>query len=188
MAPCLLIFEDLDSLVTDKVRSYFLNEVDGLESNDGIMMIGSTNHLNKLDPAIAKRPSRFDRKYHFHLPAESERIAYCEYWRRRLADNASIYFPAELSPTIAKDTEGFSFAYLKELFLNALLALVGDSGTSDERNVGVDGASKRSEVNGDGKGNSEGNRFLKIIKEHVPILRAEMDDTADKPHKPKLVS
>jgi len=43
-APCLLIFEDLDSLVTDGVRSYFLNEVDGLESNDGILMIGSTNH------------------------------------------------------------------------------------------------------------------------------------------------
>lgn len=43
-APCLLIFEDLDSLVTDQVRSYFLNEVDGLESNDGILMVGSTNH------------------------------------------------------------------------------------------------------------------------------------------------
>lgn len=59
MAPCLLIFEDLDSLVHDDIRSYFLNEVDGLESNDGILMIGSTNHLDKLDPAIAKRPSRF---------------------------------------------------------------------------------------------------------------------------------
>ena len=62
MAPCLLIFEDLDSLVNDDIRSYFLNEVDGLESNDGILMIGSTNHLDKLDPAISKRPSLFDRK------------------------------------------------------------------------------------------------------------------------------
>ena len=44
MAPCLLVFEDLDSLVTDKVKSFFLNEVDGLESNNGIMMIGSTNY------------------------------------------------------------------------------------------------------------------------------------------------
>jgi transitional endoplasmic reticulum ATPase len=35
MAPCLLVFEDLDSLVTDETRTYFLNEVDGLESNDG---------------------------------------------------------------------------------------------------------------------------------------------------------
>ena len=44
MAPCLLVFEDLDSMITDKVKSFFLNEVDGLESNDGIMMIGSTNY------------------------------------------------------------------------------------------------------------------------------------------------
>lgn len=43
-APCLLLFEDVDSLVTDEVRSYFLNEVDGLENNDGILMIASTNN------------------------------------------------------------------------------------------------------------------------------------------------
>lgn len=35
MAPCLLIFEDIDSLILPNVRSYFLNEVDGLESNHG---------------------------------------------------------------------------------------------------------------------------------------------------------
>ena len=68
MASCLLIFEDLDSLVEEKMGSYFLNEVNGLESNEGILMIGSTNHLNRLDSAITKRPSRFDRKYHFKLP------------------------------------------------------------------------------------------------------------------------
>lgn len=42
--PCLLVFEDIDSLVSDDIRSFFLNEVDGLEGNDGIMMIGSTNY------------------------------------------------------------------------------------------------------------------------------------------------
>ena len=75
-APCLFVFEDLGSLVGDEVRSYFLIEVDGLESNDGILMIGSTNHLDRLDPAISKRPSRFDRKYHFKLPAAEERASY----------------------------------------------------------------------------------------------------------------
>lgn len=53
LAPCYLVFEDLDSIVSDGVRSYFLNEVDGLQSNDGIYMIGSTNHLDRLDPGIA---------------------------------------------------------------------------------------------------------------------------------------
>ena len=43
-APCLLIFEDVDSLVTPSTRSYFLNEVDGLEKNDGVCMVGSTNY------------------------------------------------------------------------------------------------------------------------------------------------
>lgn len=52
-APCYLVFEDLDSLVSDSVRSYFLNEVDGLKDNDGIFMIGSTNHLERLDPGIS---------------------------------------------------------------------------------------------------------------------------------------
>ncbi|KID87294.1 ATP-dependent Zn protease [Metarhizium guizhouense ARSEF 977] len=54
-APCYLVFEDLDSLVSDSVRSYFLNEVDGLKENDGIFMIGSTNHLERLDPGISVR-------------------------------------------------------------------------------------------------------------------------------------
>lgn len=39
-APCLLIFEDLDSLVRDDSRTYFLNEVDGLQVNEGVLMIG----------------------------------------------------------------------------------------------------------------------------------------------------
>ena len=52
-APCYLVFEDLDSIVSDNVRSYFLNEVDGLKRNDGILMVGSTNHLDRLDPGIA---------------------------------------------------------------------------------------------------------------------------------------
>lgn len=42
-APCLVLFEDIDSLVTEQVRSYFFNEVDGLEDNSGILMVGSTN-------------------------------------------------------------------------------------------------------------------------------------------------
>jgi transitional endoplasmic reticulum ATPase len=127
-APCLLIFEDLDSLVGDDVRSYFLNEVDGLESNDGILMIGSTNHLDKLDPAIAKRPSRFDRKYHFKIPETEQRIAYAQYWRKKLLKNETVAFEEELCPIIAQLTEGFSFAYMKELFVMALLSLVRNQG------------------------------------------------------------
>lgn len=61
-APCVLILEDLDSLITDQNRSFFLNQLDGLGGNDGLLIIGTTNHFEKLDPALSTRPSRFDRK------------------------------------------------------------------------------------------------------------------------------
>ncbi|KAJ4386241.1 hypothetical protein N0V93_009134 [Gnomoniopsis smithogilvyi] len=131
VAPCVLIFEDLDSMVTDKVRSYFLNEIDGLESNDGILMIGSTNHLDRLDPAIAKRPSRFDRKYHFKLPDEDERVLYCQYWHQKLLNHPLVTFPEDMCFSIAKFTDGFSFAYLKELFISSLL-IVARGATSED--------------------------------------------------------
>lgn len=34
------MFEDLDSLVREDSRTYFLNEVDGLQVNEGVLMIG----------------------------------------------------------------------------------------------------------------------------------------------------
>ncbi len=125
MAPCLLIFEDLDSLITDKTRSYFLNEVDGLEANDGILMVGSTNHLDRLDPAIRDRPSRFDRKYYFRLPGAAERAAYARFWKAKLdaRPRRRVEFPDEACEFIASITDGFSFAYLKELFIAALLTV-----------------------------------------------------------------
>lgn len=132
MAPCMLVFEDLDSLVVDEVRSYFLNEIDGLEDNDGLLIIGSTNHLDRLDPGIAKRPSRFDRKYHYKLPGERERILYCQYWRQKLQKNSSIEFHEDTCNVVAQLTEGFSFAYLKELFVQTLLAIVGGRDDAEE--------------------------------------------------------
>ncbi|KAL7621966.1 hypothetical protein AAE478_007467 [Parahypoxylon ruwenzoriense] len=122
-APCYLVFEDLDTIVSDNVRSYFLNEVDGLKSNDGIFMIGSTNHLDRLDPGISKRPSRFDRKYLFPDPDLDQRVAYCKFWQSKLAGNKEIDFPDRLCAAIAGITDKFSFAYMQEAFVAALLAI-----------------------------------------------------------------
>lgn len=126
-APCYLVFEDLDSLVTDQVRSFFLNAVDGLAENEGILMIGSTNHLDRLDPGIAKRPSRFDRKYLFPNPDFGQRVRYCHFWQRKLADNKDIEFPDAICDAVAKITDDFSFAYIQEAFVSALLSVARDN-------------------------------------------------------------
>ena len=169
MAPCLLIFEDLDSMITEDTRSFFLNEVDGLESNDGIMMIGSTNYLEKLDAGITKRPSRFDRKYHFDLPASPERAQYCEYWRSRLADNKAIEFPPTLCSAIAGITEGFSFAYLQEAFISSLLVIV-----DQQRSSAMSQLRKNDTGDTESTKTQEPDLLWKVMSEQVDMLRAEI--------------
>jgi hypothetical protein len=119
-APCLLVFEDLDSLINDRNRAFFLNELDGFADNTGIVAVATTNHPDKLDPAILDRPSRFDRKFHFELPAPAERKAYLERWNASLED--SLRLVGEEITSVVEATDGFSFAYLKELFVSSLVA------------------------------------------------------------------
>ena len=117
--PCLLVLEDLDSLVDDKNRSFFLNEMDGFASNTGIIVVATTNHPERLDVAIVERPSRFDRKYHFELPAAPERQAYIAAWNHTL--DAEMRVGDEAFSRLVAQTEGFSFAYLKELFVSSMM-------------------------------------------------------------------
>ncbi|WP_020473025.1 AAA family ATPase [Zavarzinella formosa] len=119
-APCILVMEDVDALIDAENRSFFLNELDGFRKNEGLLVIATTNHPEKLDPAIIDRPSRFDRKYHFDLPALAERAAYLQWWNQRL-DPALQLTDAGID-FVAASTEGFSFAYLKELVLSSAMA------------------------------------------------------------------
>ncbi|KAI0034082.1 P-loop containing nucleoside triphosphate hydrolase protein [Vararia minispora EC-137] len=114
-APCVVIIEDLDSLINDANRSFFLNQLDGLSSNDGLLVIGTTNHFDRLDPGLSTRPSRFDRKYLFDDPNRRGRRLYVQYWQGKLASSDDVDFPDSLAEEITDKTESFSFAYLKEV-------------------------------------------------------------------------
>jgi len=118
-APCILVLEDLDSLLTAQNRSFFLNELDGFAANIGIVAIATTNHPERLDPSILDRPSRFDRKYPFDLPELAERLAYISMWNDSL--KPALQLTAEGIARLGEVTEGFSFAYLKELFLSSMM-------------------------------------------------------------------
>ena len=124
LAPCILAFEDIDGLVDEHNRTVFLNELDGFRQNDGLLIIASSNHPEKIDEALLKRPSRFDRVFHLGLPALAERREYC---RRLLArptvgERLAASLDREaLAQRVAERTEGFSPAFLKEAFLAAAL-------------------------------------------------------------------
>jgi hypothetical protein len=133
VAPCIVVLEDLDAMIHDANRSYFLNELDGFADNDGVVIIASTNHPDRLDPAIVDRPSRFDRKYHFALPAEDERRRYLHFWRSGLA---SALQPSEAAlDSAVEQTEGFSFAYLKELGRTSVMQWVNESALSPDETL-----------------------------------------------------
>ena len=190
-APCLLVLEDIDTIVTPSTRSYFFNEVDGLERNDGIMMIASTNHrkpsnilsyyfppellsdknlVDQLDPGLSKRPSRFDRKYLFPNPSQSERALYCQYWRTKLRGKATVPFPKKLCPAMALIMDNFSFAYMKEAFVATLLAMANNR---TDKGV-VPGSADSNDGGGDDDDDLDDYELWREMKKQVALLREDM--------------
>jgi hypothetical protein len=127
-APCVLVLEDLDSLVDAKSRAFFLNELDGFAPNSGIFTLATTNYPEKIDPAIVDRPGRFDRKYAFELPAETERVAFVARWNAALEPEMRASEGGVCAA--ARATEGYSFAYLKELVVSSMTEWLGSSGAA----------------------------------------------------------
>ena len=56
-----------------------------------------------------------------------------QYWQKKLADNKDLDFPVKLCPAVAKITKDFSFAYLQEAMVAALLAIARDQDSFSER-------------------------------------------------------
>ncbi|KAI0751550.1 P-loop containing nucleoside triphosphate hydrolase protein [Daedaleopsis nitida] len=169
MAPCVLILEDLDSLINDGNRSFFLNQLDGLEGNDGLLIIGSTNHFDRLDPALNSRPSRFDRKYKFDDPDEEERTLYIQYWQNKFKSNERISFPDSLVKDIATSTDGFSFAYLKEALCVLPVTRVAST------DMTYNSVSTLVLMAGD----EEEREFSDVLKDQVKALRGQLDKNPD---------
>lgn len=89
------------------------------------MISATTDHLDRIDSAIIDRPSRFDRKYHFNLPGVEERYAYLNNWQRSLASEMG--WQPEQVQIVAQATDGYSFAYLKDLVVSSVMNWMRDS-------------------------------------------------------------
>ena len=81
LAPCLVVLEDLDVLGgvdrynhASRPLGQLLAELDGLESNQGIITVATTNEVSVLDEALKNRPGRFDVKLHFPNPGHELRL------------------------------------------------------------------------------------------------------------------
>ncbi|NOV01421.1 AAA family ATPase [Paenibacillus sp. LMG 31457] len=114
LAPMILVIEDIDAM-PQRSRSYFLNILDGATSKEGIFLIGTTNYPEQIDPALMNRAGRFDRAYEIQLPDVTLRQTYLE------QKGMGKLVTDEMMRITAKQTEGFTFAQLNELFAAAAL-------------------------------------------------------------------
>ncbi len=84
-SPCIVFFDEIDSLtpkrgagadshVTERVVSQFLAELDGIEELKGVVVLGATNKLDMVEPALL-RAGRFDFLLEVPKPSEECRCA-----------------------------------------------------------------------------------------------------------------
>jgi ATPase family associated with various cellular activities (AAA) len=121
-SPALLYFEDLDSLLQDINVSQFLNLMDGISSKNGLLIIATANSLDMLKANIKERPSRFDRKFEIPLPDYDMSLKYIKKWFGKT-------IPDKESKNLATYSVkyGFSYAYLKELYISSVYYAIADS-------------------------------------------------------------
>ena len=119
-APSLIVLEDIDrafpqvpsQLAPTKVSlSHLLNCLDGLGTQEGVVVVATANDPTTLDPAILQRPGRFDRVVEFPAPDAGLRAIYFRKFVSNLSD-------AELQDCV-DDSAGLSFAQLREAYILA---------------------------------------------------------------------
>lgn len=126
LSPTLLFIEDIDTVGTlDRAISdhpllgEFLQAMDGVVPNHGVITVATTNHTENIDPAIADRPGRFDRIIEIDLPTRTQRKGILEKLLKKLEVDTSVN--EIILSEIAKNTELLSGAWLRELVHTALI-------------------------------------------------------------------
>uniref|UniRef100_A0A803SSF0 ATPase family AAA domain-containing protein 2 n=1 Tax=Anolis carolinensis TaxID=28377 RepID=A0A803SSF0_ANOCA len=126
MRPSIIFFDEIDGLapvrssrqdqIHSSIVSTLLALMDGLDNRGEIVVIGATNRLDSIDPAL-RRPGRFDREFLFSLPDQKARKhilqIHTRSWNPRLSD----HFLEEL----AEKCVGYCGADIKALCTEAAL-------------------------------------------------------------------
>jgi cell division protease FtsH len=102
--PCIIFIDEFDSIgerrnyagsgidkENNRMITVMLNEMDGFENEDGVLVIAATNSYASLDPALV-RPGRFDLKYTIPNPDQATRVKLISLYTKgkRLSDDIRI--------------------------------------------------------------------------------------------------
>lgn len=142
-APAIIFIDEIDALLTirqggvaihsDKLVNQFLQEMDGLSSNNRVFVVGATNRPDMLDPAV-RRGGRLSREIEIPLPDLEARKALFHLCTRtaRLAPDVDLN-------DLSEKTEGYSGADIRALVneagLQALIRIADAKETNLERTL-----------------------------------------------------
>jgi len=127
-APCIIFVDEIDAVgrhrgagmggghdEREQTLNQLLVEMDGFESNEGVIMVAATNRPDVLDPALL-RPGRFDRRIVVSNPDVKGRLGILHVHTRRVPVAEDVQLEV-----IARATPGFSGADLENLVNEAAL-------------------------------------------------------------------
>ncbi len=142
-APAIIFIDEIDAIapkreevsgeVERRVVSQILTMMDGLKSRGKVIVIGATNRLNAIDPAL-RRPGRFDREIEISVPGKEGRLAILKIHTRGMPLTKDVKLE-----DLAAVTHGFVGADLealtKEAAINVLRKLLPDMKLEGEEPV-----------------------------------------------------
>ncbi len=130
-APCIVFIDEIDAIgkkrdthglsgndEREQTLNQLLNEMDGFEGNNGVVILGATNRPEILDPALT-RPGRFDRRIPVELPDLSGREAILKVHAKKIKIHPNVDYK-----NIALMTAGASGAQLANIINEAALRAV----------------------------------------------------------------
>jgi len=195
-APCIVFIDELDALgkargiggisgghdEREQTLNQLLSEMDGFETNRGVIILAATNRPEILDPALL-RPGRFDRHILVDRPDLKERVAILKVHSKTVTLDNSVDLEV-----IARRTPGFTGADLANLVNEATLLAVRkgkDKVDNEDFEQAIDriiaGLEKKNRVLND--------KEKKIVAYHETghALVAAFTSTAEKVHKITIV-
>ena len=158
--PCIIFIDEIDAVgrrrgaglggghdEREQTLNQILVQMDGFETNEGVIVMAATNRADILDPALL-RPGRFDRQIHVNLPDVKGREQILKVHARNKPIAPDVNFK-----TVARITAGFSGADLANLLNEAAILaarngkkLIGNIELYDGINKVLMGPAKRSRV------------------------------------------
>jgi len=159
-SPCIVFIDEIDAIgrqrgtgmgggndEREQTLNQLLVQMDGFETNEGIIVIAATNRADILDPALL-RPGRFDRQIYIHVPDVKGREEILKVHAKNKKLDSTVDFKQ-----IARITSGFTGAEIENLLNEAAIIATKQNQTSismTDITEGIDkitmGPQKRSRV------------------------------------------